>query len=69
MKNETGAVVMAEGFWTQARIAQLKRLWSAGKSAAIIGFELGGISRAAVLGKIFRLRLGPAHRTPARVKD
>jgi len=39
---------MAEtGFWTQARIAQLKRLWSAG-SAATIGFELGGISRAEV---------------------
>jgi len=56
---------MADGFWTEARIAQLKRLWSAGKSAATIGFELGGISRAAVLGKIFRLRLGPDHRAPA----
>jgi GcrA cell cycle regulator len=66
MKNADGSGLMADGFWTQARIAQLKRLWSAGKSAATIGFELGGISRAAVLGKIFRLRLGPDHRTPAR---
>jgi GcrA cell cycle regulator len=57
---------MAEGFWTQTRIAQLKRLWSAGKSAATIGFELGGISRAAVLGKIFRLRLAPDDPAPAR---
>lgn len=57
---------MADGFWTQARIAQLKRLWSSGKSAATIGFELGGISRAAVLGKIFRLRLAPDQRAPVR---
>jgi GcrA cell cycle regulator len=56
---------MADGFWTQARIAELKRLWSAGKSAATIGFELGGISRAAVLGKIFRLRLAPDDRAVA----
>jgi len=40
-------------------------LWSAGKSAATIGFELGGISRAAVLGKVFRLRLAPDDREPA----
>jgi GcrA cell cycle regulator len=56
---------MAEGFWTQTRIAQLKRLWTVGKSAAAIGAELGGISRAAVLGKIFRLRLGPDDRESA----
>jgi GcrA cell cycle regulator len=43
-------------FWTKARVARLKRLWRAGKSAAAIGAELDGISRAAVLGKIFRLR-------------
>ncbi|MGN6747646.1 MAG: GcrA family cell cycle regulator [Xanthobacteraceae bacterium] len=53
---------MAKGFWTQARIAELKALWSAGKTAAAIGRALGGISRCAVLGKIFRLRLAP----PAR---
>jgi GcrA cell cycle regulator len=47
-------------FWTKARVVQLERLWRAGKTAAAIGAELGGISRTAVLGKIFRLRLAPA---------
>ena len=42
---------MARGFWTDTRIAQLKRLWRTGRTAAAIGRELGGISRAAVLGK------------------
>jgi hypothetical protein len=44
-------------FWTQARIAELNQLWSAGQTAAAIGAALGGITRAAVLGKVFRLRL------------
>jgi hypothetical protein len=51
---------MARGFWTDTRIAQLKRLWRAGRTAGAIGRELGGISRAAVLGKLFRLRLAAA---------
>jgi GcrA cell cycle regulator len=37
-------------------------LWSAGKTAAAISQALGGITRCAVLGKIFRLRLAPAAR-------
>jgi GcrA cell cycle regulator len=66
---------MPRRFWTQARIAELKRLWSAGKTAAAIGAVLGGITRSAVLGKVFRLRLVAADRkrsapapadTPAR---
>lgn len=56
---------MRADFWTKERIARLKRLWAEGKSASVIakelsaesGSELGGVSRAAVLGKIFRLRL------------
>src|SRR5689334_22572335 len=66
---------MARRFWTQARIAELKRLWSAGRTAGAIGATLGGITRSAVLGKVFRLRLVAQNRkrsaptldeTPAR---
>jgi GcrA cell cycle regulator len=53
---------MARRFWTPARIAELRRLWSAGQTAAAIGAALGGITRSAVLGKVFRLRLAPAGR-------
>jgi GcrA cell cycle regulator len=48
---------MPRRFWTQTRVAELKRLWDAGATAAAIGKVLGGITRAAVLGKVFRLRL------------
>jgi GcrA cell cycle regulator len=57
---------MRDGFWTKERIALLKRLWRQGKTAAAIGAELGGLSRAAVLGKIFRLRLAPAKQAAAK---
>jgi GcrA cell cycle regulator len=53
---------MPRRFWTQARIAELKRLWGAGKTADAIGAALGGITRSAVLGKVFRLRLVAANR-------
>jgi len=45
--------------WTSDRIGLLKKLWGEGKTAADIAAQLGGLSRAAVLGKIFRLRLAP----------
>jgi len=45
--------------WRDDEIALLKRLWVQGETAARIAEQLGGISRSAVLGKIFRLRLGP----------
>jgi GcrA cell cycle regulator len=45
--------------WTDDRIAILKQLWVDGASAAMIADHLG-ISRSAVLGKIFRLRRGDA---------
>jgi GcrA cell cycle regulator len=43
--------------WTADRIDLLRRLWGAGETAAAIGDRLGGMSRSAVLGKVFRLRL------------
>jgi len=43
--------------WTADRIKLLRALWSKGETAAAIGARLGGLSRSAVLGKIYRLRL------------
>lgn len=43
--------------WTDARIAQLTRLWTEGVSAAGIAETLGDVSRSAVLGKLYRLDL------------
>jgi GcrA cell cycle regulator len=45
------------GMWTAERIKLLRVLWAKGETAAAIGTRLGGLSRAAVLGKIYRLRL------------
>lgn len=45
--------------WTRKRIALLKRLWADGQTATAIATRLQ-MSRAAVLGKVFRLRLRPA---------
>jgi GcrA cell cycle regulator len=56
---------MRADFWTEERVATLKRLWAEGASASVISKKLGGISRSAVLGKIFRLRLGGAQK-PAK---
>ena len=54
MLDKTDGRVLA-GDWTELRTADLKRLWAEGSTAAQIAFELGGISRSAVLGKIHRL--------------
>ena len=45
--------------WTEARIADLVRLWSHGYSCAQIG-ALIGVTRNAVIGKAHRLKL-PSH--------
>ena len=45
--------------WTGGRLDLLKKLWAEGQTATDIAARLR-ISRAAVLGKVFRLRLGPA---------
>jgi GcrA cell cycle regulator len=47
------------GIWTRERIALLKRLWTDGETATAIAARLR-MSRSAVLGKVFRLRLRPA---------
>jgi GcrA cell cycle regulator len=43
--------------WTDERIELLKKLWCDGFSAAHIAAELGGVTRSAVLGKVYRLGL------------
>lgn len=42
--------------WTSERIEMLKTLWTRGETADVIAAHLGGMSRSAVLGKIYRLR-------------
>jgi GcrA cell cycle regulator len=61
-----GLMPMRTDFWTKERIATLERLWAQGKSAGTIAKALGGISRSAVLGKIFRLRLGDVPKSAAK---
>jgi GcrA cell cycle regulator len=43
--------------WTDDGVALLRELWAQGATADTIGRRLGGLSRSAVLGKVFRLRL------------
>jgi GcrA cell cycle regulator len=52
------------GIWTRERIALLKRLWTDGKTATAIAAQLR-MSKSAVLGKVFRLRLRPAKKATA----
>jgi GcrA cell cycle regulator len=54
------------GIWTRERIALLKRLWTDGKTATAIAAQLR-MSKSAVLGKVFRLRLRPAAKAAAAV--
>lgn len=46
--------------WTDVRVEILQRLWAGGATAQVIASVLGGVSRSAVSGKIFRLRLRAA---------
>jgi len=52
------------GIWTRERIALLKKLWTDGETATAIAARLR-MSRSAVLGKVFRLRLRPAKKAAA----
>jgi GcrA cell cycle regulator len=52
------------GVWTRERIALLKRLWTDGETATAIAAQLR-MSKSAVLGKVFRLRLPPAKNATA----
>lgn len=67
-RQSIGVRVMA---WSNELVADLKRMWEAGDSCAIIADALGhGISRNAVIGKIHRLglsgRITVARRAQAR---
>jgi len=44
--------------WTEAVIAELRRLWAEGLSTAEIGRRLG-VSKNAIVGKAHRLALSP----------
>lgn len=43
--------------WTEDMVDLLKRRWREGMNAREIAMELGGVSRNAVIGKVFRLGL------------
>lgn len=43
--------------WTEARTAELRKLWGEGLSASQIAKQLGGTTRSAVIGKVHRLGL------------
>ncbi|WP_296172748.1 GcrA family cell cycle regulator [uncultured Brevundimonas sp.] len=68
---------MTVSIWTEDRILRLTALWLEGRTAAVIARELGrGVSRCAVLGKVYRLGLarGPEARracpsAPPRTKS
>ncbi len=66
---------MRRGLWNGRRTGALQRLWADGATAGAIAKKLG-LSRSAVLGKIFRLRLdagaagqGPAAKAKTRAKE
>ena len=48
---------MRGDLWTAERVELLRALWAKGETAVAIAARLGGLSRSAVLGKIYRLRL------------
>lgn len=51
--------------WTEHRITSLKKLWPQGHSAAWIAAELGGgLTRNAVLAKVWRLNLSQGRAAP-----
>jgi len=49
--------------WSDSELDKLRHLWAEGWAAADIAWELGRVSRSAVLGKVRRLGL-PYRRTP-----
>jgi GcrA cell cycle regulator len=56
---------MRDNLWTEQRVELLSKLWADGVTANVIAERLGGLSRSAVLGKVFRLRL-PTGAAPAK---
>jgi GcrA cell cycle regulator len=53
----SGEQLMPRRTWTDEKLDRLECLWAAGKTATAIAASLGGVSRSAVLGKVFRQRL------------
>lgn len=57
--------------WTDERVELLKKLWQDGLSASQIAKQLGGVTRAAVIGNVHRLGLsgqgggGPSRNRPS----
>jgi GcrA cell cycle regulator len=49
--------------WTDKKLSLLKKLWTEGKTAVAIAQRLG-VSKSAVLGKVFRLRVLPPAQEP-----
>ena len=43
--------------WTEEKVEKLKELWGKGNTASQIAEIIGGISRNAVIGKIYQLKL------------
>lgn len=56
--------------WTDERVELLRALWHDGLSASQIAADLGGVSRSAVIGKLYRLGLqrGRPKPAPARAR-
>lgn len=52
--------------WTADRITRLKALAADGLTASMIAAELGGVSRAAVIGKLYRMQVCLRGRPAAR---
>lgn len=52
---------MTDHYWTEDRVARLRKLWAAGCSATVIAGQFG-CTKNMVIGKVTRLRL-PARRT------
>jgi GcrA cell cycle regulator len=55
--------------WTAERVTLLERLWASGASARAIAAQLGGVSRSAVLGKIYKLRQRAAQASVAPLRQ
>lgn len=56
---------MTASAWTKDRIERLATLWKEGKTAEQVARALGdGISRSAVLGKVYRMRLSDGRVSP-----
>lgn len=53
-------------FWTQERLDEALRLWNEGWSASQIADKMGGLTRAAVVGKMFRMKLPKREGYPSK---